>query len=81
MPRPKPRTGPLAATDTDDHRSGRFAGGRAGRRGKIRKQAVEAVTRHVTLRLTGSLAADEKSDVGSNATGIVSRPAWSAGAS
>ena len=41
-------------------------------RGKIRKQAVETVKRNATLRLTGSLAADEKSDVGSNASGIVS---------
>lgn len=42
-------------------------------RGKIRKQAVETVRRNATLRLTGSLAADEKSDVGSNASGIVSQ--------
>ena len=41
-------------------------------RGKIRKQAVETVRRNATLRLTGSLAADDKSDVGSNASGIVS---------
>jgi len=40
--------------------------------GEIHKQPVEAVTQRVTLRLTGSLAADEKSDVGSNAAGIVS---------
>jgi membrane fusion protein (multidrug efflux system) len=40
-------------------------------RGKVRKQVVEAVRRKATLRLTGSLAADEKSDVGSNASGIV----------
>jgi RND family efflux transporter MFP subunit len=39
--------------------------------GKVRKQTVEAVQRHVTVRLTGSLAADDKSDVGSNASGIV----------
>jgi RND family efflux transporter MFP subunit len=38
----------------------------------IRKQAVEVVTHSATLRLTGSLAADEKSEVGSNAAGIVS---------
>ena len=41
--------------------------------GKVCKQAVEAVQRNVTVRLTGSLAADDKSDVGSNASGIVSR--------
>ncbi|MGA2065784.1 MAG: efflux RND transporter periplasmic adaptor subunit [Thermoguttaceae bacterium] len=46
--------------------------GRSAAAGGIRKQAVEAVTRKVTLRLTGSLAADEKSDVGSNAMGNIS---------
>jgi RND family efflux transporter MFP subunit len=40
-------------------------------RRKLGRQAVETVTRPVTLRLTGSLAADEKSDVGSNAQGNV----------
>jgi multidrug resistance efflux pump len=39
--------------------------------GKIRTQTVEAVTRHATLRMTASLEADEKSDVGSNAQGNV----------
>ena len=39
----------------------------------IRTQPVEAVTQSTTLRLTGSLAADEKSEVGSNAAGIVSQ--------
>ena len=38
----------------------------------IGKQPVEVVQRALTLRLTGSLAADEKSEVGSNAAGIVS---------
>ncbi len=38
----------------------------------IRKQPVEAVVRNLTLRLTGSLTADEKSEVGSNAMGNVS---------
>jgi membrane fusion protein, multidrug efflux system len=38
----------------------------------IRKQPVEAVQRNLTLRLTGSLCADEKSEVGSNAAGNVS---------
>jgi membrane fusion protein (multidrug efflux system) len=38
----------------------------------IGKQAVTAVPRPVTVRLTGSLEADEKSDVGSNAAGNVS---------
>ena len=42
-------------------------------RRKLGRQAVEAVARPVTLRLTGSLAADEKSDVGSNAQGNVSQ--------
>ena len=36
------------------------------------KQPVEAVVRNLTVRLTGSLAADEKSEVGSNAMGNVS---------
>jgi RND family efflux transporter MFP subunit len=40
---------------------------------KLEQHPVEAVTRPVTLRLTGSLAADEKSDVGSNAQGNVSQ--------
>jgi membrane fusion protein (multidrug efflux system) len=44
---------------------------KAAAKGKVCKQAVEAVQRPVTLRLTGSLAADDKSDVGSNASGIV----------
>jgi len=43
----------------------------AGSRGEVRKQAVQAVSRPVTLRLTGSLAADEKSDVGCNVGGMV----------
>ena len=38
----------------------------------LRKQPVEAVVRNLTLRLTGSLAADDKSEVGSNAMGNVS---------
>ena len=38
----------------------------------LRKQPVEAVVRNLTLRLTGSLAADDKSEVGSNAAGNVS---------
>jgi RND family efflux transporter MFP subunit len=38
----------------------------------IGKQKVEAVPQNLTLRLTGSLIADEKSEVGSNAAGIVS---------
>ena len=38
----------------------------------LRKQPVEAVVRNLTLRLTGSLAADDKSEVGSNAVGNVS---------
>ena len=38
----------------------------------VRRQPVEAVVRNLTLRLTGSLAADEKSEVGSNAAGNVS---------
>ena len=38
----------------------------------LRKQPVEAVTRNLTLRLTGSLTADDKSEVGSNAAGNVS---------
>jgi membrane fusion protein (multidrug efflux system) len=38
----------------------------------LRKQSVEAVVRNLTLRLTGSLTADEKSEVGSNAAGNVS---------
>jgi membrane fusion protein, multidrug efflux system len=38
----------------------------------IGKQPVEAVVRNLTLRLTGSLAADDKSEVGSNAAGNVS---------
>ncbi|MGA2257053.1 MAG: efflux RND transporter periplasmic adaptor subunit [Thermoguttaceae bacterium] len=38
----------------------------------LRKQSVEAVERNLTLRLTGSLAADDKSEVGSNAAGNVS---------
>jgi membrane fusion protein, multidrug efflux system len=37
----------------------------------LRKQPVEAVVRNLTLRLTGSLAADDKSEVGSNAAGNV----------
>ncbi len=40
-------------------------------RGGVRKQAVQAVTRPVTLQLTGSLAADESSEVGCNVGGIV----------
>ena len=40
---------------------------------KLGRQAVEVVTRPMTLRLTGSLAADEKSDVGSNAQGNVAQ--------
>ena len=39
---------------------------------EVRKQPVEAVQRNLTLRLTGSLSADEKSEVGSNAAGNVS---------
>ena len=39
---------------------------------EIRKQPVEAVVRNLTLRLTGSLSADDKSEVGSNAMGNVS---------
>ena len=38
----------------------------------IGKQPVEAIVRNLTLRLTGSLAADDKSEVGSNAAGNVS---------
>jgi membrane fusion protein (multidrug efflux system) len=38
----------------------------------LRQQPVEAVVRNLTLRLTGSLAADDKSEVGSNAMGNVS---------
>jgi membrane fusion protein (multidrug efflux system) len=38
----------------------------------LRTQPVEAVVRNLTLRLTGSLTADEKSEVGSNAMGNVS---------
>jgi len=38
---------------------------------ELRKQPVEAVVRNLTLRLTGSLAADDKSEVGSNAAGNV----------
>ncbi len=38
----------------------------------LRTQPVEAVVRNLTLRLTGSLAADDKSEVGSNAAGNVS---------
>ncbi len=41
--------------------------------GAIRTQAVDAVRSQATLRLTGSLEADEKSDVGSNATGMVAK--------
>lgn len=37
----------------------------------VAKTRVEAVRRNVTLRLTGSLAADEKSDVACNTAGIV----------
>ena len=39
--------------------------------GDVGTQAVEAVSQNLTLRLTGSLIADEKSEVGSNAAGIV----------
>lgn len=47
------------------------ASSRSASRGDVRKQPVEVVSRNVTLRLTGSLMADEKSDVGSNAAGLV----------
>lgn len=39
---------------------------------KIGKEAVAAVEQNLTIRLTGSLAADDKSEVGSNAAGNVS---------
>lgn len=38
----------------------------------VSRQTVEAVARPLTLRLTGSLAADERSEVGANVAGIVS---------
>jgi membrane fusion protein (multidrug efflux system) len=44
---------------------------RAAPRSGVRKQAVLAVSRPVTLRLTGSLTADEKSDVGCNVGAMV----------
>jgi RND family efflux transporter MFP subunit len=47
--------------------------GKGAARRDVRKQAVEAVAQPVTLRLTGNLMADEKSEVGSNAAGIVSQ--------
>ena len=46
--------------------------GRAAEAGEIGTQRVEAVVRRAVVRLTGSLEADEKSDVGSNAMGNVS---------
>jgi RND family efflux transporter MFP subunit len=46
------------------------AADKAGR--EICKQPVEAVVRDLTVRLTGSLNADDKSEVGSNAAGNVS---------
>jgi membrane fusion protein (multidrug efflux system) len=39
---------------------------------ELHKQPVEAVMHNLTLRLTGSLGADDKSEVGSNAAGNVS---------
>ena len=42
-------------------------------RGKIDKQLVKVDVRSATLRLTGSLSPDERSEVGSNAAGIVSK--------
>jgi RND family efflux transporter MFP subunit len=45
----------------------------AAARGKIAKQPVEVAVRNTTLRLTGSLSPDERSEVGSNAAGIVSK--------
>ena len=46
--------------------------GRAAEAGEIGTQRIQAVVRRVAVRLTGSLQADEKSDVGSNAMGNVS---------
>ena len=46
--------------------------GRAAEAGEIGTQRVQAVVRRAVVRLTGSLQADEKSDVGSNAMGNVS---------
>ena len=43
----------------------------AGSSRKLGFEAVQSVSRPMTLRLTGTLAADEKSDVGSNAQGNV----------
>jgi RND family efflux transporter MFP subunit len=44
---------------------------RAGETPPYETTAVQVERRHTTLRLTGSLAADEQSDVASNATGMV----------
>jgi RND family efflux transporter MFP subunit len=45
--------------------------GRAGQQPPYEITGVQVERRHSTLRLTGSLAADEQSDVASNATGMV----------
>ena len=47
------------------------AAGLAGERPPYETTAVQVERRHSTLRLTGSLTADEQSDVASNATGMV----------
>ena len=47
------------------------ATGRAGETPRTKPPRVQVERRHSTLRLTGSLTADEQSDVASNVTGMV----------
>ena len=71
------KIGPKRGLDPADGGTGEASGTHAAGGRKlaaqdlVRTQAVEAVVRHETLRLTGSLEPDEKSDVGSNAQGNV----------